>query len=441
MRFTSKNSYIMSSVTLVLASLSLFTMEDSVHAWGTIYDDAAPKQVLPTVEFWPPVIDIQIIDESGKAISDVSVAFNGTQYQTDEKGRLRIPGNLNSALMIKKAGYRKLILGPQNHLSTITLQKQEISGVYVQAGVFKNKNSPIMKNILDLLESTELNALVIDVKDDNGSVVPDMKSLVDEMHEKGIYMIARVVAFKDHLAANQHPEMALTTKEGKVWRDKKGGAYLNPFDPQAQNYVLTVAKFAIDQGFDEIEFDYVRFPTDGDRRSIAWSEEFTADTRTRAIAGFLKKAQEILGGMGAFIAADVFGDTADVPITSDSGIGQRIKDITPYLDYVCPMVYPSGYAAGTDGLAIPVDHPGELVQKEIYKYRLRADKDTVIRPWLQAFRDYAFNRRSFGDREIHAQIQGSSASGGVGFLLWNAGSRYTGAGLKTKIWPYRWMYP
>ncbi|MBC7741849.1 MAG: hypothetical protein H7061_06615, partial [Bdellovibrionaceae bacterium] len=252
-----------------------------------------------------------------------------------------------------------------------------------------------------------------------------------DMHAKGLYMIARIVTFKDNIGPRKDPSLAIMDKNtGKPWEDSHGVTYLNPFNPKAHQYVINIAKRAVEAGFDEIEFDYVRFPTDGNRGSVQWSSEFTANSRTLAIATLLKEARRTLGGMGAFIAADVFGDTAYVK--TDSGIGQRIEDITPYLDYVCPMVYPSGFGVGTAGVDIPVDHPKEIIEDSVRRYRLRADKETVIRPWLQAFRDYAYNHREYSEFEIRAQIDGSDKVGGVGFLLWNASNRYSVAGLKRK---------
>lgn len=135
--------------------------------------------------------------------------------------------------------------------------------------------------------------------------------------------------------------------------------------------------------------------------------------------------------MGAFLAADVFGITAHE--SRDSGIGQHLETITSYLDFVCPMVYPSGYAQGTDGIASPPDSPGAIVGSSVHRYRIRAPKSVIVRPWLQAFKDYnRYSGKAYGAPEIRAQIDASAKAGAEGYLLWNAGGRYTDAGLYEK---------
>jgi hypothetical protein len=382
---------------------------------------------------WPNMISGVATDPKGKGLRQVGIVIDGKEYVTTDAGEFNVPGNTRSDLLVKKPGFRKMLFKPRaSGELKVTLEPLSINGVYVQTGIFKNKNSATMQNIMNLMKTTELNAMVVDMKDDDGRVSQGLKPYIDEMHAKGLYMIARVTSFKDNIAPRKHPEMAIIDKTtGKPWQDRKGITYLDPFKPQSHAYLLSIAKQAVEMGFDEIEYDYVRFPTDGNRNNALWPQEFTPDTRTRAITSFLKESRQVLGAMGAFVAADVFGDTAYV--RTDSGIGQRIEDITPYLDYVCPMVYPSGFAKGTAGVGIPVDHPKEIIEDSVKRYRLRADEDTVIRPWLQSFRDYAYNHREYGAYEIRAQIDGSDHVGGDGFLLWNAASRYSDAGLKKKI--------
>ncbi len=398
-------------------------------------DDAVPVLVESSEAnpAWSRAIRGVVVDLQGNGLRETSLVLNGKEYLTNAAGEFsfNVEGDSTSDLLVKKPGYRKMILKPRSGELTITLEPQTINGVYVQSGVFKNKKSATLQNIMSLMKTTELNAMVIDVKDDDGRISGGLKPYIEEMHAMGLYMIARIVTFKDNIAPRKYPELAIIDKNtGKPWQDRKGVTYLDPFNAKSHEYVIDIAKQAVEAGFDEIEFDYVRFPTDGNRDNARWPSEFTPDTRTHAIAGFLKEARQVLGAMGAFVAADVFGDTAYVK--TDSGIGQRIEDITPYLDYVCPMVYPSGFGKGTAGVLIPVDHPKEIIEDSVRRYRLRADEDTVIRPWLQSFRDYAYNHRDYGANEIRAQIDGSDNKGGVGYLLWNAGNRYSDAGLKKK---------
>jgi hypothetical protein len=423
------------STTLAMSLMVLAATSGRAEVFDPMYDNAVPVLIESTDKSpdWSRAIRGVVTDLQGVGLHEASLVINGKEYLTNAAGEFNIDieGDRTSSILIKKAGFRKMILKPRSGDLNIMLEPQEINGVYVQTGILKNKNSATMQNIMSLMKTTELNALVVDVKDDDGRVSSGLKPYVDEMHARGLYMIARIVTFKDNIAPRKHPELAIIDKNtGKPWQDHKNITYLDPFNEKAHDYVISIAKQAVEYGFDEIEFDYVRFPTDGNRGNAKWPAEFTPDTRTKAIAGFLKEARATLGAMGAFVAADVFGDTAYVK--TDSGIGQRIEDITPYLDYVCPMVYPSGFGKGTAGVGIPVDHPKEIIEDSVRRYRLRADQDTVVRPWLQSFRDYAYNHREYGAYEIRAQIDGSDNKGGVGYLLWNAASRYSDAGLKKK---------
>jgi hypothetical protein len=180
-----------------------------------------------------------------------------------------------------------------------------------------------------------------------------------------------------------------------------------------------------------VQFDYVRFPTDGKLAAARYSKPNSKETRLTAIAGFLGRARGELGAMGAFVAADVFGYTAFNE--NDTDIGQRIEELAPHLDYICPMVYPSGYHVGIPGHRNPVRNPYAVVHESVRLIRKRSNGLPVqVRPWLQDFKDYAFDKRMFGVPEIRAQIRGADAAGGLGFMLWNPKNDYTGAALRPK---------
>jgi len=185
------------------------------------------------------------------------------------------------------------------------------------------------------------------------------------------------------------------------------------------------------RGFDEVQFDYVRFPTDGRLGAARYARPNTRQTRLPAVAGFLARARRELGAMGAFVAADVFGYTAFNE--NDTDIGQRIEELAPHVDYFSPMLYPSGYHRGIPGYRNPVEHPYQVVHESVRLIRQRAGHATVrVRPWLQDFRDYAFDRRPFGVAEIRAQIQGALDAGAAGWMLWNPRNEYTAAALRQK---------
>jgi hypothetical protein len=386
---------------------------------------------------WNSIIEGEVRNSLGNPIPRVSIVYDGKEYYTDSKGMFSIKRTSAKAeIIVKRPGYRKIYLAPQREFVSLDLEPIEIKSLYLQTGMLKQgMKNKAYANAMKLIQTTEINALTIDFKDDEGRVTQNIKPFIDELKKKKVYTIARLVAFKDNIAPRKFKDLALKNKlTNEPWEDKNKVTYLNAYSPEAWDYLISVSKEAVAAGFDEIQYDYVRFPTDGDRTKILWSVgEPTAKNRSEAISGFLKKSRKELGALGAFVAADVFGDTAFVP--GDSGIGQNIEAIAPHLDYICPMVYPSGYNKNYAGVKDPVNQPKDIVQVSVKRYRLRAEavnEDVVIRPWLQSFRDYSSAKKEYGAKEIRAQIDGSDEAGGSGWLLWNASSNYSTLGLKLR---------
>ena len=250
-----------------------------------------------------------------------------------------------------------------------------------------------------------------------------------DLKGRGIYTIARIVVFKDNVLANHRPDLAIIdTRTGKPWIDNEKLAWVDPFREEVWKYNIAIAREAIRKGFDEVQFDYVRFPTDGRLSAARYAKPNTKETRLPAIAGFLERARREIGPTGGFVGADIFGYTAFNE--NDTDIGQRIEELAPHVDYLCPMVYPSGYHVGIPGTRNPMSNPYRVIHESIRLTRQRAAHTNVrIRPWLQDFRDYAFDRRYFGVAEVRAQIRGAQQGGATGWMLWNPKNDYTGKAL------------
>lgn len=305
--------------------------------------------------------------------------------------------------------------------------------------------SPALRTAaLQLIDSTELNALVIDVKGDRGWIpypseiafarqiganhsitIKDMPALLGSLKARGLYLIARIVVFKDDLLANARPDWAVTTVNGQVWRDREKLAWADPFRAEVWRYNLDIAEEAARLGFDEIQFDYVRFP---DSRGVHFSRANTRANRTAAIEGFLAEARRRLAPYNVFIAADVFGYVCWN--LDDTAIGQQIEGLARQVDYLSPMLYPSGFQFGIPGVRQPVANPYSIVSHSLAQAQQRTRLPGVrFRPWLQAFRDYAFDRSAFGAAEIRAQISAAEAANSDGWMLWNPRNHYENAGL------------
>jgi hypothetical protein len=303
----------------------------------------------------------------------------------------------------------------------------------------------IRESALRIIGETELNSLVIDVKGDRGMVsfrsltplassigaqkiitIKDIKGLIKSLKEKGIYTIARIVVFKDDLLARARPDLAVKTARGAVWHDREDLAWIDPSKKEAWDYNIGLAVEAAQSGFDEIQFDYVRFP---DAPGLRFSVPYTEENRVGAIAGFLAEARKRLLPYNVFVAADLFGYVSWN--TDDTKIGQKLEEVTPVLDYISPMLYPSGFKFGIPGYRIPVAHPYEIVYLSLKKAQSRTHLPALrFRPWLQAFRDYAFDKRQFNGEEIREQINAAEKFGSNGWMLWNPRNIYTTDGLE-----------
>ncbi len=287
-----------------------------------------------------------------------------------------------------------------------------------------------VQELLDLIQQTELNALVIDFKDDDGilthRVHPDqLGRLLRLANRKGIYTIARIVTFKDPRAARGRPGMALHRKNGGLWLDRIGAGWLDPYHRESWEYNLGVAKEAVKFGFREIQFDYVRFPSDGDVPAIdyPWRDDRSKD---QVIGDFLAWSRAELRPLGVWVSADIFGLV--VSVSDDMGIGQSLERLASGADILSPMVYPSHYSRGNYGLPDPEKDPYRTVKHSLEDgiRRLGQDKKGVWRPWLQ---DFSL-RVDYTPELVKDQIRAVEELGIREWLLWNPDNRYTARALK-----------
>jgi hypothetical protein len=298
--------------------------------------------------------------------------------------------------------------------------------------------------IVALVEETEFNTMVITVKEVDGKIalpgikeaakykynvrpVRDWKTYLDSLKEKGIYTVARMCVFKDNAAASAMPELAIKNPEGGVWLDAARGAWFDPYNKKSWEYAISIALKAAELGFDEIQFDYIRFPADGKLKDCRYSNPTNnAKERVKALTGFLKEASARLKQQYPHIkiSVDTYGLTTTDP--GDMGIGQRIEEMAKYVDYVSPMVYPSHYYKGTYGIAEPNKSPYAVayIGLEGGAARVPAEK---LRPWYQDFSLYGV---TYDAQKVRAQIQAGYDTGVGSWLLWSPSCKYTKAALK-----------
>ena len=244
-----------------------------------------------------------------------------------------------------------------------------VKGIYVTSYA-AGKPAPLAR-MITIADQTEINAFVIDIKDDQGRLVynadvplakslglisphiPDIDGLIATLRAHNITPIARIITFQDSALAEARPDLAIQSTKGGIWRDYKGMGYTNPYNHEVWDYEVQVAEDAARHGFREIQFDYVRFPSDGDLNLAVYPGAYAK--KADAIAGFLGYARERLEKLGVWVSADVFGLLTTVK--DDQGIGQQFEKICQNVDIICPMVYPSHYQAGSYGIASPNASP------------------------------------------------------------------------------------
>ena len=387
-----------------------------------------------------------IAANSGHPLKDAIVTLDEVVARTDSDGNYQVRGNAVQ-LGVRVYGYERtqIHLAPhQESVEDVRLKPFPPKALYLS--FYGIGSRTLRESALELLETTELNALVIDVKGDRGNIsymsaiplagrigaqevitIKDIDFLLRSLHEKGIYTIARMVVFKDEPLASARPDLAVKLPSGAVWSDKEGLSWTDPFKKEVWDYNIAVAVEAAQHGFDEIQFDYLRFP---DARGLVFSMPNTEVNRVKAIAEFLQTARQKLTRYNVFLAADLFGYVCWN--LDDTGIGQTLESVSQDLDYLSPMLYPSGFQAGIPGFSDPVAHPYEIVYRSLVRARERSGVATVrFRPWLQAFRDYGFDRRPYTGREIMQQIKGAEDFGSNGWMLWNPRNEYSSEGLRS----------
>ena len=322
-----------------------------------------------------------------------------------------------------------------------TPPRVEVKGIYLTQYTIQNPG--VYTELLNLVERTELNAMVINVKDDDGLItfqvaepvavkggavteaLGDVRTLLADLERRGIYTIARVVTFKDPRAAAANPQLAAQRVGGGLWRDYNGVAWLDPYNREAWDYVVRIAKAAALAGFKEIQFDYVRFPTDGNLELIVYPKR-DGRAREQVIGDFLTHARKELRPYGVWVSADVFGLVTSV--SDDMGIGQKLEEVARGVDYMSPMVYPSHYARGNLGIPNPNAAPYQTIYRSMLDAKVRLNKfpHVTMRPWLQ---DFSWGH-PYGPDEVRGQIQAVYDAGYKEWILWNAANVYTEAALQ-----------
>ena len=299
-------------------------------------------------------------------------------------------------------------------------------------------------SIMDLINETELNSLVVDIKDYSGKIsfeltdpkliaigagtnrIPDIREFIAELHDKGIYVIGRLSVFQDPHMVSLRPDLAVKRADnGAVWKDYKGISWIDIGATEYWDYISRIALESYSVWFDEINFDYIRFPSDGDMENIAYDHHASTTAKSVELERFFSYLARVVGSEGIPISADLFGMVTVSEPGFDLNIGQVFEGALPYFDFIAPMVYPSHYPNGFHGYKNPNDVPYEIVKysmdEAVKKINLVGGDIHKLRPWLQDF-DYGGD---YDVADVRAQKQAVYDSGLTSWMIWDPGVKYT----------------
>lgn len=382
----------------------------------------------------PVLLRGAVLDRAGNGLGGATVTLNDQQASTDGNGRFEVVGATQGLLTASRPGWHdaQLDWDGESLVTEMVMQPRIVRALHIAADIPGDAGR--WAEMLDVAATTVVNSFVVDVKNESGriyydsqvelartvgAVTPlfDLETVTAAMDAAELYKIARIVTFQDPVAARAAPDLAVFNTATNGPFNKRGQYFLDPTDEQARAYALDLAVEVCGAGFDEIQFDYVRFP-DGYPSTAVFDEGSSEEVRVDAIASFLNEAGGLLHPMGCAVAADIFGFITSV--NNDGGIGQQFTRLSSTADVLSPMVYPSHYSSGWFGYNDPNSHPGPVVASALDDGMVRLEGPAIVRPWLQ---DFYYNAS-----QVRAQIEAAETRS-LGWMLWNAHSRFQWAAL------------
>jgi hypothetical protein len=399
-------------------------------------------------------------NENGEPVANATITMEGTTVTTDGQGRFQLSGVPEKVRITAAAeGYQRTTVEVERQTSAEVKLEKPFAAKSLYLTFYGIGDEGLRGHVVELAETTEVNAIVIDIKGDRGWIsyrssvpmvaeigaqqditIPNPRELLADLRSKGIYTIARIVTFKDNPLAMARPDLAIMNKyTGRPWIDMEDLAWTDPNKEEVWDYNIALAVEAIELGFDEVQFDYIRFPTDAGAGNpldaIQFASENTMAARTKAINGFLKKASEAIHAAGGKVSIDIFGYV--VWREDDMGIGQQLEDMAQYVDYVSPMIYPNLFWHGIptpEGAKYGDQQSGHYPYEIVYEsMKIAVDRigPEKLRPWLQYYNDYITGKR-YGAEEVRLQKQATYDAGVAGWLFWDPTNAFSKGGFEPR---------
>jgi len=414
---------------------------------GTFLVETVPDNVVLYLQLEPVILTGRVVDPDGSAISEATVRLGDTETATSELGTFEITAAAPGTVEVSKIVWETTTAewdGSAGRLD-ITMDPFMVHGLRVYYQVAEDLNR--LDALLDMADGTAINALLFDVKDEWGAIMYDtqvqeaidigaanlygydVEAALEMAQERDFYTIARIATFQDSFWPVAHPEHAIINAEtGELWKGADGNTWLDPTDQESWEYPITLALEACELGFDEINFDYVRFPSEPDLSDLQYDLDidYTAQyqvERVDTIASFLREARTRLHEAGCAVSADIYAIVLSVP--DDQGLGQKVEELSYAVDAILPMVYPDHYWSGWLGYTCPWQYPGEVVDQALGAALPRMAGSAQLRPLLQAHstEKWPCDFIEYGPTEIQAQIDQADERG-LGWILWHPLSNF-----------------
>jgi len=395
--------------------------------------EALPPEGALQLQMEPLRLQGRMIGPGGNGVIGATVTLGDHEVVTGEFGSFEIVAAAPGLVEISKPTWETTSFEWDGG----TEREDQQMGPFLVKGVRifgYDTTPPEYLELLRLADATVINAFAFDTKNEFGEVMYlsadyeafPMEAIINkyDVHERlalakehGLYTITRIVTFQDEFAARNYPDRAILNREtGEPWRNWQGIGWMDPTDPEAWEYPIRMGIEACEFGFDEVQFDYVRFPTDGNTSLAVYDDPEAAATqegRVTTITAFLAEARERINAAGCAVSADIFSIVLSVD--NDQGIGQKVEELSASVDAISPMIYPSHYANGWLNLDIPNNYPDEVIREALDYSAGRLVGGAHMRPWLQAF--------SWSDDQIREAIAVADDFG-MGWLLWNSQSEF-----------------
>ncbi|GIW08908.1 MAG: GTP-binding protein [Dehalococcoidia bacterium] len=425
----------------------------TVEAEGYLPREVSAAEV-SAVALRPSVLAGGVVDAAdGQPIAGASISIGTMVVRSNAEGIYRIPNvEPEPVVVVKAPGYARRILRPvRTSRLDVQLTRQPVRAVYMSAATLAY--DPGREQLLSSLSRNGLNAIVIDLKTDRGTLSyassvalaraigasggGDLAAVVRRLKAQDVYVIGRIVVFRDRVLAQARPEWAIKDRRrgDAVYTDPEGGQWIDPFRREVWDYHAALAEEAAALGFDEVQFDYLRFPIDGTGDHFVYSAPATPESRPAALQGFLNLVNERVRPTGLFVSVNVFGYL--VWNGGELGYGQDLEHLATLVDYISPTLYPSTFGGGVPGLGDrnnAIANPYELVRRSLEEAKRRLKGDAVrLRPWLQYFDDYAYQTgKRYDALEITAQLRAAVDAGASGWMFWDPTNLYARGGFERR---------